>query len=105
MAWVTAMAQVQSLAQEFLHASGAAKKKKKIAYLCIYIYFLLFRAAPAAYGHSQARDLIRAAAASLPHSHICNLHHSSWQRWILNPLIEVRDRARNLMVPSQIRFH
>ena len=28
----------------------------------------------------------------------CNPHHSSWQHWILNPLIEARDRTRNLMV-------
>ena len=37
-------------------------------------------------------------------SHICDLHHSSWQRQILNPLSEARDRTCNLMVPSQIRF-
>ena len=24
-------------------------------------------------------------------SHVCDLHHSSWQRHILNPLSEVRD--------------
>ena len=36
----------------------------------IYIFFFcLFRAAPAAYGGSQARGLIWAVAASLPHSH------------------------------------
>ena len=28
-AWVTAMAQVQSLAWEFTHAAGVAKRKKK----------------------------------------------------------------------------
>ena len=38
-------------------------------------------------------------------SPICNLHHSSWQRRILYPLSEARDRTRNLMVPSRIRFH
>ena len=38
------------------------------SFLCIFI-FLLSRAAPAAYGGSQARDPIRAAAAGLPHSH------------------------------------
>ena len=46
----------------------------------------------------------RAIAVSDP-SHICDLHHSSKQRWILNPLTEARDRTRNLMVPSLIRFH
>ena len=37
-------------------------------------------------------------------SRICDLHHSSWQRQILNPLSEARDRTCNLMVPSQIRY-
>ena len=35
---------------------------------------------------------------------ICHLHHSSRQRWILNPLSEARDRTCNLVVPSRIRF-
>jgi len=35
---------------------------------------------------------------------VCDLHHSSWQRQILNPLSEARDRTRNLMVPSRICF-
>ena len=35
---------------------------------------------------------------------ICDPHHSSWQRWILNPLSEARDLIRKLMVPSRICF-
>ena len=35
----------------------------------VIIYFLLFRAAPVAYGSSQARDPIGATAAGLHHSH------------------------------------
>ena len=31
-----------------------------------------------------------------------DLHHSSRQRRILNPLNEARDRTHNLMVPSRI---
>ena len=54
---------------------------------------------PAAYGGSQARDLIRSTAAGLHHrhsnagyeSHVCNLNHSPRQRWILNPLNEARE--------------
>ena len=38
-------------------------------------------------------------------SHIWDLHHSSWQGWILNPLREVRDRTHNLMDASWVRFH
>ena len=37
-------------------------------------------------------------------SRICDLLHSSWQCPILNPLSKARDRTRNLMVPSWIRF-
>ena len=72
---------------------------------------ILFRAAPMAYGGSQARGLIRAIAAGLHHStamqdsnHICDLHHRSWQHRIINPLSEARNWTLNLMVPSWICF-
>ena len=75
-------------------------------------YFLLFRAAPAAYGGSQARGRMGAAATGLHHSHS---HSGSKLRLrptpqlmantgILNPLSEARGQTRNLMVPSWIRF-
>ena len=35
---------------------------------------------------------------------VSDLHHSSQQCWIHNPLSEARDRTRNLMAPSRIRF-
>ena len=60
---------------------------------------------------SQARGLIGAVNDGLCKSHsnrdpsrIWDPHHSSWQRWVLNPLSKVRDWTRNLIVPSQIRF-
>ena len=43
--------------------------------------------------------------ASWDPSLIYDLHHSSWQHWIVNPLSEARDGTCNLMVPSRIRFH
>ena len=58
---------------------------------------LLFRAVPVAYGSSQARGRIGAAAAGL--------HHSSMQCRILNPLSAARDRTHILMDTSEIRFH
>ena len=61
------------------------------------LFVLLFRAAPVAYGGSQARGPIGATAAGI--------YHSLQQRRILNPLSDARDRTRNLMVPSQIHFH
>ena len=80
-------------------------------YLFIFV-FCPFRAAPAACGGSQARGLIGPVAACLCQSHsmpdprhVCNPHHSSWQRQILNPLNKARDQTRNLKVPSWIHFH
>ena len=67
-------------------------------YVCMYILFYLSfsRATPAAYGGSQARGLIRAVAyaraiATRDPRRICDLHHSSRQCWILNPLSKARD--------------
>ena len=67
-------------------------------YFFVVVVFCPFRAAPATYGGSQARVLIRAVAAGLHHSqttpdpsHVCNLHHSSRQLWIFNPLGKARD--------------
>ena len=37
--------------------------------VCVYIHIFFLRATPAAYGSFQARDGIRAAAASYSHSH------------------------------------
>ena len=44
------------------------------------------------------------ATATPDPSHVCNLHHSSWQCQILNPLSETRDRTGHLMVLSRIHF-
>ena len=49
---------------------------------------------PAAYGSCQARGQIGvaaeayAAATVTDPSHVCDLHHSLWEFWILNPLSE-----------------
>ena len=78
-------------------------------YLFIFCLFAFSGAAPTAYGGSQARGQIGAVAAGIyqGHSngdrcHICDLHHSSQQRRILNLLSKARDRTYNLMVPSPI---
>ena len=39
-----------------------------------------------------------ASATAMPDpSHVCNLHHGSWQHWILDPLSEARDQTCILM--------
>ena len=72
----------------------------------VFCLFCFFRAAPEAYGGSQARGRIGAVAlayttatATRDLSLICNLHHSSQQCQIQN-LSEARDRTLVLMDAS-----
>ena len=75
-------------------------------------FFCLFRAAPVAYGGSQAKGQIRAAAADLRHSHS---NAGSKPRlkpipqlmamWIPNPRIVAKDQTHILMNTSWICFH
>ena len=65
-------------------------------FLSFFFFFGLFSTTLAAYGGSQARGGIGVIAA--------DLHNSSWQRQILNPLSEAMDGTCNLMVPSHICF-
>jgi len=84
-----------------------------------FFFFGLFRAIPVASGGSQARGLIRAAAASLHHGHsnagsephlqpiaptaiATYSNHSSRQCQILNPLRDARNRTCVLMDASQV---
>ena len=74
-----------------------------------------FRAAPEAYGDSQARGWIGATAASLwpqPQQHqiqaeLClwPIYHSLWQRQIFNPLSKARDRTYILMDTCWVHYH
>ena len=73
--------------------------------------FRLFRAAPEAYGVSQARGLITAVAARLGHSHSNTRSEprlrptpQPQQCRILNPLSEAGDRTCILMDPSQVCY-
>ena len=45
------------------------------------------------------------ATATWDLSHVCDLHHTSWQHWILNLLSEARDRTCVFMDTSQICYH
>ena len=63
-----------------------------------------------AYRGTQARDLVGVVAADLCQatamtdpSRICDLHHSSQQFRILNPLSEARDRTCILTDPGWLR--
>ena len=69
-------------------------------FFVFFLAFWLFGAPPAAYGRSQARDLIGTVAAGLGRS----VTYTTAQRCILNPLSEARDGTHNPIVPSQTRF-
>ena len=47
-------------------------------------------------------QLLAYVTATLDLSHVCNLHHSSQQHWILDPLSKARDQTRILMDTNQI---
>ena len=78
-------------------------------FFLFYFIFLHFRAALAAYGGSQARDLqmlaYTTATAMQDLSYICNLPHGSQQHRIIDPLSKTRDQTSILMDTSWIRFH
>ena len=66
---------------------------------CLFFFFF-WRATPSAYGSSrlgvksevQPPAYATATAMQNP-SCICDLHNSSWQHWILNPLSRARDHT------------
>ena len=66
----------------------------------LFCFLCLFRAVPAAYGISRLGVKLElqppayTTARAVPDlSRICNLHHSSQQRQILNPLSEAKDQT------------
>ena len=76
-------------------------------------FFFPFKAIPTAYGGSQVgvqpelqlpTYSTATATATQDLSHICDLHQSSRQSRIPNPLSGAWDGTCNLMVPSQIHF-
>ena len=81
-----------------------------LSFFFFFCPFVFSWAVPEAYGGSQARGLIGAVAAGLHQGHsnadlsrVCDLHHSSLQLGILNPLRKARDQTHKLMVPGRIR--
>ena len=87
--------------------SSLAKREDLFASGILFTYLFIFRVTPEAYGGSEARGQIRASAAGLATqdpSRICDLHHSSQQCWILNPLSEARDQIHLLMDISWVCY-
>ena len=84
----------------------------KVCTLLFFLIFLLFRAAPSTYGSSQAKRVkselqlpaYTTATATRDLRHICNLHHSSQQCQIPDPLNKTRGLTHNPMDTSPGSF-
>ena len=95
------------------HLPGWASETSSVTWEWLFFFLFLFRDASVIYGSSQARGRIRAAAAGLyatamatwDPSCVCNLHHSSRQCWIFNPLSEAREWTYILMDASWVHYH
>ena len=80
-------------------------------FFSFFFWFLIFRATP---WHMEVPRLGVELELQLPAyatatsmrdpSHVCNIHHSSWQHWIPDPLSEARDRTHILRDTSRINF-
>ena len=96
---------------------GQAQRRTSFLYSIFYYSLLFFphflRPHPMACGGSQARGQIGVIAAGLHHSHsnsgseqsLHDLHHTSWQCQILNPLSKAGDGTLVLMDTGWICFH
>ena len=84
---------------DFLECSGSflSMRIEWAFYLFIYLFILLFRAALAAYGDSQARDLIGSTCHPMPQPHqiwttsATYLHYSSWTMPVSRDLVMEKD--------------
>ena len=81
--------------------------------LKLHFFFGLFwEPHPMTYGNSQVRGWMGTVASGLRYSHsstrseyVCNLHHSSGQRWILISLSKAKDWTRILMDASWVCYY
>jgi len=83
--------------------------------LCIFFLLLLFGFLGQHLQHMEVRRLraeselqllIYTTATATPDpSHVCNLHHSSWQCQILNPLSKARDQIWVFTDTSRVSYH
>ena len=81
-------------------------KEKNVFIFCFLEQHLRHTEIPRLGVQSELQPLAYTTATAMQDlSCICDLHNSSRQLQILNPLSEARDRTHDLMVPSWIHFH
>ena len=78
-----------------------AVQKAFYLFVCLFVFFGLFRSTLSACRNFQARGLIASVATSLHHSH----SHARFEPQILNPLSKARDQTLALKVTSGVHCH
>ena len=102
--------------RKFFYFLTSSPIRESIFFLSFFFFFFFFgfsRAVPMAYGSSQAKESNQSCSCQPTlHSHsntgseqVCDLHHSSEQCQILNPLCKTRDRSCVLMDASWVFYH
>ena len=98
---------------KFVFHSYEIQNKDKYSYFLFFFFFFcfsfLFRATPAdmevpRLGVESDLQMPAYATATQDLSHICDLHHSSRQRRIPNPLSKSRDGTRIVMDTSEVHY-
>ena len=97
---------MESMPQQWQHWILNLLRHRKLpkAILLIFFFFIFWGPHPR---HVEVpRLLAYTTATATPNPNCgCDLHHSSWQRQILNLMSEARDRICILMDASKIHFH
>ena len=99
--------------QEFLSHSFYLVAHTILQGICFVFFFFAFLGpypqhmeVPSLGAESELQLLAYTIATAMPYlSHVCELHHSSWQCLILNPLSESWDRSCVPKDTSQICYH
>ena len=73
--------------------------------MAFYLFIYFFMATPRLEKESELQlPAYATATATWDLSHICDVHHSSWQCQILNPLSEAKDRTHILMDTIHVHY-
>ena len=93
----------------FFNVAIGSPASASLCFVCLFVFWL-FRATLVAYGSSLVKLVLQlpvytTATAAQDPSRVCDLHHSSHQCWIFDPLSKARDWTLIFMGTSQAHYH